>query len=85
MNTIYARLRGNVGSPALVASRASNHTESRQSERCPVVRRAYPRPVLLMVWRTVATSNRLECRWVQERATATDEGVSCNGFFRQAA
>lgn len=84
MNTNITLLRGNVAAPALHASRANNFKQHRYFGRCRIAE-ARTRAALLMVWRTNPSSGRLERRWVAERDTATDEGVSCNDHLFQAA
>jgi hypothetical protein len=81
MNTNIAPTRGNVAALVLRVGRAKSITSNRPSAhpRAPV------RTKLMMIWRTHPASGRLECRWVIERGTATDEGVSGNDLSGQAA
>ena len=77
---------GNAAARVLHAGRGNSITADRQSVGCHSAQAQAPaRARLMMVWRTHPESRRLECRWVTERGTATDEGVSCNDLLRQAA
>jgi hypothetical protein len=84
MNTNITFFRGNVAAPALQGSRANSFKQNRFFERCrdPQVP---TRAAIIMVWRTNPANGRLECRWVADQGSATDEGVSCNDHLRQAA
>jgi hypothetical protein len=84
MNTNITFFRGNAAAPALHGSRANSFKQNRSFERCRNAR-VPTRTALMMVWRTNPAGGRLECRWVAERGTATDEGVSCHDHLRQAA
>jgi len=83
MNTNITLLRGNAAAPALRESRATSFKQNHSFTSC---RTAWmpERAALMMLWRTNPASGRLECRWVADHGTATDEGVSCNDL-RQAA
>ncbi len=83
MNTNTAFLRGNAAAPALRGSRATSFKQNHSFVRGCAARMP-ERAVLMMLWRTNPASGRLECRWVTDHGTATDEGVSCNDL-RQAA
>jgi len=77
-------IHGTVAAPTLDTSRADDPKQNRllQWRR----REAKARPALIMIWRTNATSGRLECRWSLEPSAQTDEGVSCSRhFLHQAA
>jgi hypothetical protein len=82
MNTNITLLRGNAAAPALQGSRASSRQDRFLARR---IAELPTRATLVMVWRTNPASGQLECRWVAEGRTATDEGVSCNDLLRQAA
>jgi hypothetical protein len=84
MNTNVTFLRGNVAAPALHGSRANGFKQNRSFERCRSTR-VPTRAALMMVWRTNPSNGRLECGWVTDRGTATDEGVSRDNHLRQAA
>jgi hypothetical protein len=86
MKNNLAIFRGTVATPALQVGRAKDLQQNRTVQahgeaKAPLVQ---PRPALIMIWRTNATSGRLECRWSLAGAQV-DEGVSCNYFFRKAA
>jgi hypothetical protein len=87
MKTNITFCRGNVAASALPARRANSFKPKRRIESGRDATPAQvPAPaILMMVWRTNPASGRLECRWVTECGTATDEGVSCNDLLRQAA
>jgi hypothetical protein len=86
MNTNITRTRGNVAALVLLVGRAKSITSNRRPGGRPSAHPQVPvRTKLMMIWRTHPASGRLECRWVMERGTATDEGVSCNDLLRQAA
>lgn len=80
-------LRGNVAAPVFRRGRANIVVRDRRAEhrRCTEAPRATNRVVPIMVWHTNTVSNRPECRWVVERNTATDEGVSCSDALHRAA
>jgi hypothetical protein len=84
MKTKVAILVGTVATPVLAASGA-NDNRLLQRHRSPEAPRVRPRPSLIMIWRTNATSGRLECRWSLERSAQADEGVSCGDPLRRAA
>ena len=83
MNTNVTLLRGNAAAPALWGSRAPNLKQNPSFARGRAARMP-ERAALIMLWRTNPASGRLECSWVTDQRTATDEGVSCSDL-RQAA
>jgi hypothetical protein len=86
MNKNVTPTRGKVAALVLHVGRAKSITSKRRPGGRPSARPQAPvRTKLMMIWRTHPVSGRLECRWVIERGTATDEGVSCNDLLRQAA
>jgi len=88
MKAKIALLRGNVASPELQLSRASNVTHIRRVERSTIAKPTCTpsRTALTMIWRIHPTSGRLECHWrVDGGGTATDEGVSCSLLVRRTA
>jgi hypothetical protein len=87
MKTNVAIFCGTVAAPVLHASRADDLKQTRplQWRRDAEVPRVRPRPALIVIWQTNATSGRLECRWSLDRGAQADEGVSCSRFLRRAA
>ena len=87
MKAKIALLRGNVASPGLQLSRASNVTHIRRVERRTIAKPTCTasRTALTMTWRIHPTSGRLECHWRVDGGAATDEGVSCSLLVRRAA
>jgi hypothetical protein len=85
MKTNVRFFRGNVVSPVLEASRATNVAQISRIDRGLTASCAPPRSTLLMTWHIHPATGRLECHWMTDGGTATDEGVSCSRFVRQAA
>jgi hypothetical protein len=86
MNTNVTSTCGNVAARVLHVGRAKIITSNRWSGGRRSARpQALVRARLVMVWRTHPASGCLECRWVTEPGTATDEDVSSCDLSRQAA